>query len=206
MALSLYNLCVIVCFVLSSTFHTFSDHSKEMHKFGNELDHLGIVLVMWGTGMSGTHFAFYCHEALRNAYFLVLSGTATGCAIFTLQPNFRQPTFRTVRFLMYCFLGASLFAPLIHGIWRFGGAELDAMMGLGSFLGLAIINFTGAAVYAMRIPERWFPRRFDLLGQSHNWMHVLVLTGALVRLRGQLEVMSRWQMHTETYGFCKGAN
>ncbi|KAG8425383.1 hypothetical protein J3458_002087 [Metarhizium acridum] len=58
LAVSLYYLCVAACFVLPAVFHTFSDHSAEMHRFGNELDHLGVVLVMWGTGISGVHFGF----------------------------------------------------------------------------------------------------------------------------------------------------
>lgn len=61
------------------------------------------------------------------------------------------------------------------------------------FLGLAVINFSGAALYAARIPERWFPGTFDLVGQSHNWMHVLVFTGAVVRLIGLLDVAEHWQ-------------
>lgn len=95
---------------------------------------------------------------------------------------------------MYCFLGASLFAPVLHGSFKYGYAALSDMMGLGSFFGLALINFSGAALYAARIPERWFPGRFDLLGQSHNWMHVLVLTGALVRLSELLAVCEMWQL------------
>ncbi|KAI1212955.1 HlyIII-domain-containing protein [Annulohypoxylon truncatum] len=201
-ALSVYNFSVTACFILSTIFHTFSDHSQEMHKFGNELDHLGIVLVMWGTGISGTYFAFYCDGFLRNTYFAILSSTALGCGIFTLRPEFRKPAYRTTRFLMYCFLGASLFAPVVHGLFRFGREELEHAMELWSFLGLALINFTGAAVYAMRIPERWFPGTFDLLGQSHNWMHVLVLTGAVVRLEGLLTVTARWQL----YGLCPGTS
>ncbi|KAI1096419.1 HlyIII-domain-containing protein [Rostrohypoxylon terebratum] len=192
-ALSVYCFSVTACFVLSTIFHTFSDHSQEMHKFGNELDHLGIVLVMWGTGISGTYFTFYCDEFLRNTYFAILSSTALGCGVFTLRPEFRKPTYRTTRFLMYCFLGASLFAPIVHGLFRVGREELENAMELWSFLGLALINFSGAAVYAMRIPERWFPGTFDLLGQSHNWMHVLVLTGAVMRLEGLLAVTARQQ-------------
>lgn len=69
---------------------------------------------------------------------------------------------------------------------------MDGRMGLASFFGLAVINFSGSAVYASRILERWFPGRFDLLGQSHNWMHVLVLTGALVRLDGLVLVVRGW--------------
>lgn len=204
LALGLYYLCVAVCFILSTSFHTFSDHSPGMHKFGNELDHLGIVLVMWGTGMSGTHFAFHCQPAFRNAYFALLSTTGFGCGVFTLRPKFRQPAYRTTRFLMYVFLGASLFSPVVHGLFSFGLAQLEEMMGLKSFLGLALINFSGAAIYAARIPERWYPGTFDLLGQSHNWMHVLVLTGALVRLGGLLQVADAWQEGGDMHGFCEG--
>lgn len=203
-AVSVYYLCVVVCFALSTIFHTFSDHSSEMHRFGNELDHLGIVLVMWGTGVSGVHFAFRCDAQLRWFYFLAISATALGCAVFTLKPKFRQPSYRTARFLMYCFLGTSLFAPVAHGSVDYGFAALSEMMGLRSFLGLAVINFLGAAVYAARVPERWFPGTFDLLGQSHNWMHVLVLTGAFVRLGGLLAVCEHWQMEGEAIASCRG--
>lgn len=157
---------------------------------------------MWGTGMSGVHFTLYFLQALRNTYFVFLASTALGCAVFTMRPEFRRPEYRTTRFLMYCFLGASLFAPVIHGLLRFG-PELQPMMGLASFLALALINYSGAAVYAAIIPERWYPGVFDLLRQSHNWMHVLVLTGALVRLKGLHDTLGVWQMSTEKYGLCE---
>lgn len=201
-AVSLYYLCVVVCFALSTFFHTCSDHSAPIHKFGNQLDHLGIVLVMWGTGISGAHFAFYCHPFLRFLYFAALTATGAGCAVFTLQPKFRQPTYRTARFLLYCFLGASLFAPVVHGIIRFGFTELSDMMDLRSFLGLAVVNFSGAAIYAVRIPERWFPETFDLIGQSHNLMHGLVFMGAVIRLNGLHAVIDRWHQHSLNYGYC----
>lgn len=111
-AVAIYYACVAVCFVLSTVFHTFSDHSPEMHRFGNELDHLGIVLVMWGTGTSGTYFVFYCNNTLRIAYLVLLAAIGYGCADFTLQPKFRQPTYQTMWFLMYVFLGTSFFAPI----------------------------------------------------------------------------------------------
>lgn len=203
MAFGVYYTGVIVCFILSTVYHAFSDHSPDMHKFGNELDHLGIVLVMWGTSISGAHFGFYCNSGVRNAYFALLTATAVGCGVFTLQPKFRQPSYRTTRFLMYAGLGASLFTPIMHGLSQVGWDKLDEMMGLDSFFGLGLINFSGAAVYATRIAERWFPRRFDLLGQSHNWMHLLVLTGALVRLDGLLVIMRRWQEVGDVDGYCR---
>jgi len=190
-AVSVYYVCVVVCFALSTTFHTFSDHSPEMHRFGNKLDHLGIVLVMWGTGVSGSYFAFQCDAGLRTIYLVILSAIAYGCGVFTLRPRFRKPVYRTMRFLMYVFLGTSLYAPVMHGGMRYGWPRLNRLMGLESYVGLAVINFSGAAIYAVRIPERWFPETFDLAGHSHNWMHVLVLAGALVRLRGLLVVSAQ---------------
>lgn len=200
-AVAVYYLCVVVCFLLSTIFHTFSDHSANMHRFGNELDHLGIVLVMWGTGVSGAHFVFSCEPHLQTLYHVALTGTAFGCSLFTLRRKFRQPGYRTMRFLMYCGLGASLFAPVVHGGLRFGLTRTSKRIDLPSFLGLALINLSGAALYAARIPERWFPRRFDLIGQSHNLMHVLVLIGALVRLDGLFKLMTLW----EKPGFAKMA-
>lgn len=201
-ALSLYYLCVVLCFGVSTYYHAFSDHSPAIHKFGNQLDHLGIVLVIWGTGISGTHFAFYCDRRSRLLHFAIMTAIGVGCAVFTLQPKFRQPTYRTVRFLLYSFLGASLFAPVVHGGFKFGLAQLAEMMDLKSFLGLAVVNFSGAAIYAARIPERWFPGTFDLVGQSHNLMHVLVFLGAVIRLNGLHSVVDRWQQHTAQHGYC----
>lgn len=200
-AIQIYQLSVTTCFLLSTTYHTVSDHSPSLHKRGNELDHLGIFLVLWGTGVSNTHFAFSCFPtALQNTYHTLLTLTAILCALFTLRPAFRHPTYRTARFLMYCFLGTSLFVPVLHAHWKLGGALPQQRTGLSSFLGLAVINFTGAAVYAARIPERWYPRRFDLLGQSHNWMHVFVLAGALVRFYGLLEAAEYWAAWTLEHG------
>ncbi|KAI7779921.1 hypothetical protein LA080_000244 [Diaporthe eres] len=180
---ALYQLCISICFILSTFYHTFSDNSPAIHR--------GV----WDT------FAFYCHQALRLIYFALLTLTGLGCAVFTLSLKFRRPEYRTTRFLLYCFLGATLFAPVIHGLLRFG-PELQPMMGLTSFLALALINFSGAAVYAVRIPERWYPGIFDLLGQNHNWMHVMVLTDALVRLNGLYDTAGAWQVSTQRYGLC----
>lgn len=40
------------------------------------------------------------------------------------------------------------------------------------------IYIGGAIIYACRFPERWFPGKFDLFGQSHNIFHIAVIVGA----------------------------
>lgn len=196
LAVSLYYLCVIVCFALSAVFHTFSDHSLGLCLFSNKLDHLGIVFVMWGSGLSCAHFALRCASStVRVLHFSSISLTAGSCACITLRPDFRRPDCRIGRLLTYCFLGASLFLPLLQAWLALKSLnKLDRIAGLWSFLGLATVNFAGGALYVARVPERWLPGKLDLLGHSHNWMHILVILGAHIRLQGLLGLYQRWEV------------
>ena len=72
-------------------------------------------------------------------------------------------------------------------------------MAFSSFLGLGVLNFTGAAIYAARIPERWFPETFDVWGSSHQIMHVLVVMGAVSFERGLLSCVRWWQNQEARY-------
>jgi adiponectin receptor len=58
---------------------------------------------------------------------------------------------------------------------------------------LGLFNGTGAAIYAARIPERWYPRRFDIYGSSHQIMHILVICAALSYTIGLVKAFDHWQ-------------
>jgi len=94
---------------------------------------------------------------------------------------------------MYGVLGLSIFIPAIHGVMLHGWAAQNERMSLTYFIGLGVLNGLGTAIYAARIPERWFPRRFDIYGASHQIMHVLVICGALSHTTGLLKVFDYWQ-------------
>jgi len=42
----------------------------------------------------------------------------------------------------------------------------------------------GGIVYAKKIPEKHYPRVFDVIGSSHNIFHVFIVIGATIHLRG----------------------
>lgn len=106
--------------------------------------------------------------------------------------KFRTPAYRPIRVAMYSFLGASAFVPVLHGVFVNGWAVQNQRQALSNFIGLGFLNFTGAAIYAIRIPERWYPKRFDLVGSSHQIMHVLVMCGALCYGMGLVRVFEYW--------------
>jgi len=49
-----------------------------------------------------------------------------------------------------------------------------------------IFYVAGAVIYAMRIPERWYPGRFDFCGLSHNIWHIMIIIAALFHFFGSL--------------------
>lgn len=42
----------------------------------------------------------------------------------------------------------------------------------------------GAVLFALRVPERWSPGKFDLAFNSHQLFHVCVVVAAVVHYRG----------------------
>ena len=113
-----------------------------------------------------------------------------------MQPRFRTRAYRTRRVLTYFLLGASAIVPFIHAVYLHGWSRQNPKMSITNFMGLALLNGTGAMIYGLRIPERWFPKRFDMIGASHQIMHILVIGGALSHLTGVLRAMQyRYQFN-----------
>lgn len=50
----------------------------------------------------------------------------------------------------------------------------------------------GAVIYACRIPERWYPGRFDIAGHSHQLWHSAVVLAALVHYNAMM-VLLQWR-------------
>ncbi|KAK0508439.1 hypothetical protein JMJ35_008715 [Cladonia borealis] len=92
-ALTIFFFGVTTCFALSTFFHMFMNHSKEVWKLGNELDHLGIVLVIWSSMVPSDYFGFYCSPDLQILYCAIAKISALGCGIFTMKPQFRAPAY-----------------------------------------------------------------------------------------------------------------
>ncbi|KAL6150778.1 hypothetical protein ACJBU6_11046 [Exserohilum turcicum] len=93
---------------------------------------------------------------------------------------------------MYLLLGLSSFLPIVHGICLFGLGQMEWRMSLSYYLALGLCHGTGAMAYATRIPERWTPRRYDVVGNSHQIMHLLVVCGAVAYGLGVLKAQQHW--------------
>jgi len=151
------------------------------------------VIPLWGTTMSSTHFGFHCEPRLQNSYTILGTVAGLACAVATLHPLFAGPASRGLRTGIYVFLGLSSFLPVTHGILLFGLDNMSKRMSLWYYIGLGLFHGSGAALYASRVPERWWPRRCDVVGSSHQVMHVLVVFGAAAYAVGVLRAREYWR-------------
>ena len=112
-----------------------------------------------------------------------------------------------MRSAMYACLGLSIFVPAVHGVLLHGWEVQNQRQSLTYFLGLGLLNGAGTVIYTARIPERWYPKTFDLYGQSHQIMHVLVICGALSHTIGLVKASDYWQTLNEAHrGACSNAS
>ncbi|KAM7218914.1 hemolysin-III related domain containing protein [Rhypophila decipiens] len=169
-----------ICFVLSTVFHTLMSHSHTVYHLGMKLDFQGILLLMWGATVPLIYYSFPCHTAIQTTYYLVITTLALLCSITTLVPYFSGPHVGHLRAGLFTTFGlGSFLVPILHGVAMYGFAEQKQRISLGWIGMLVTCNGIGCVAYTIKFPERWFPRRFDIWGASHQVMHVMVVLAAL---------------------------
>lgn len=79
------------------------------------------------------------------------------------------------RTLIFLALGLSAVVPVTHNLLAYGFARARSEMGLGYLLSSGGLYIAGALLYAVRFPERRFPKFFDIVGSSHQIFREQVL-------------------------------
>nr|POF18490.1 adipor-like receptor spbc12c2.09c [Quercus suber] len=182
-----YFLGATTCLGMSATYHTISNHSEAVAKFGNKLDYIGIVFLIWGSFVPAIYYGLGAERELVKIYWGMITSIAACTLTAIWHPKFKTSEWRPVRATVFVAMGLSAVIPIIHGVQRYGAAQMQKQMGLTWIIGQGVLYIVGAALYAARIPERWSPGTFDIWGSSHQIFHVLVLLAAAVHLVGLLK-------------------
>lgn len=153
-------------------------HSFKVAKQFNKLDYVGIVVMIVGSFLPALHYGFYCHPHFQLVYSLAIT-TLGGVAMYTvLAPRYATPAYRPYRTLVFVILGLSAIIPVAHVIKIYGYRTITQTMGLSYLITSGALYVVGAGLYAARVPERFRPGRFDIVGASHQIFHVLILAAA----------------------------
>lgn len=174
------------CLGMSALYHTVNNHSPLVARVGNACDYVGIVGLITGSFVPSVYYGFYCMPGFQKLYWSMICFLGLGCATVSVTPRFRTPEWRPFRATMFVFLGSSAVFPVCHGIVASGLGQMQKQIGLSWVLLQGFLYILGAVIYAMRVPEKIWPGRFDILGSSHQIFHVLVVLAAVSHFTGLL--------------------
>ncbi|CAF1373264.1 unnamed protein product [Rotaria sordida] len=94
-----------------------------------------------------------------------------------------KPRYRPFKAILFIALGLYGVAPATHACILHGLSRMFEMEFLYLCI-MAVTYITGGIIYAIRIPERYFPGRFDIVGQSHQILHIAVIVAVYLHFYG----------------------
>jgi adiponectin receptor len=76
-ALGCFFLGAALCLGMSATYHTISNHSPMVNQIGNQLDYIGIVLLITGSFVPCVYYGFWCDPTLQKVYWSMVGTPGT---------------------------------------------------------------------------------------------------------------------------------
>ena len=173
-----FFLGAIMCLGFSFLFHTLSNHSEDVAYLFLRLDYSGITALITGSCIPVYYYLFYCASFSRYFHIINLIVLCFLCLSTCLIKRFSTPEYRVMRATLFASFGCYTFIPSLQVILQDGFAYADAAYSLSSLLQTASVYASGAGLYATRIPERFFPGKFDIWASSHQLFHICVVVAA----------------------------
>lgn len=136
------------------------------------------------------YYVFLCQPTVRWMYLTGISLFGALTLMLSLLSRFQTVRWRATRATCFSILGLFGVVPWGHVIWTkaYVNQTVNTVMLLDGFM--AACYLTGATIYANRVPEKWFPGKFDLFFHSHQIFHVFVVVAAYAHYLGVLELVA----------------
>ncbi|XP_020085851.1 heptahelical transmembrane protein 4-like isoform X2 [Ananas comosus] len=179
------------CLLTSSICHLILCHSEQMACFMLRLDYAGITVLIVTSFYPLVFYSFLCDPFYCALYTGFITAFGTAAFVASLIPVFQTPQFRPIRAALFAAMGVSGIVPIVHKLIVFHDRP-EAVVSTGYEVLMGAFYAAGVVVYAARVPERWLPGGFDLVGHSHQLFHLLVIAGAYTHYLGGL-VYLKWR-------------
>lgn len=156
---------VTLCLGISAIYHTISNHSPRVNKLGNQLDYVGIVLLITGSFVPSIYYGFWCDPNLQMRYWAMVSSLSlsrkratdvreicslgAGCTAVSVMSKFRTPAWRPFRAAMFVLMGLSAIFPVLDGVLRYGALQMRQQIGLSWLVFQGLLYVLGAGIYAV---------------------------------------------------------
>lgn len=178
-----YIASAVFCLSLSAIFHSFFVINPTICKILQKCDYAGIVILIFGSSYSLFFYNFYCYDFWNHFYCYTLGIISIVCFITSLSDYMDKEEGKMFLGLMMGGLGLFNIIPVIHiafmSMSATHGANMMSFSDISGFLWTGFFYLSGLAVYIMRFPERYYPKKFDIFFNSHSIWHIFVFLGAL---------------------------
>ncbi|ORX70453.1 HlyIII-domain-containing protein [Linderina pennispora] len=148
----------------------------------NKCDMLGILSNFVGSISVKIFYMFYCEPQIRTMHLTLLVCLCVMC--------FSAKEFRAWRSVAFILLGFEKLVPVFHTWWMFGAEYMWNAVNIPCMFWMAFFYIGGTAIYASRVPERWFPGKFDFWFGSHQIFHVMSVIAATIHYAGSGSCLS----------------
>nr|TKW29029.1 hypothetical protein SEVIR_3G368600v2 [Setaria viridis] len=182
----------MVCLLTSSACHLILCHSERTAYVTLRLDYAGIAALIVTSFYPLAYYSFLCAPSLQRLYMGSITALGAAAATVSLVPAFQAPELRPLRAALFSCMGASGVVPIAHKLVIYGGTAPGAVASAAYEALMGALYGLGVVVYAARVPERWAPGRFDLVGHSHQLFHLFVVAGAYAHYLAGVEYL-KWR-------------
>eukprot|EP00055_Hartaetosiga_balthica_P005563 m.16513 g.16513 ORF g.16513 m.16513 type:complete len:562 (+) comp4630_c0_seq1:126-1811(+) len=188
----------VACLISSAIFHTFYCHSYDWHVNFAKLDYFGIVALISGSTLAVLYFTFYCDPPLMYLYMGFTSVCGVLAAYGTASKGFEGPGKKHIRVFFFVALATTAVFPMLHFHFMYGTEHFLAVVDEVFLLYIsAPLYLIGSFVFAMKLPERFFPGKLDIWFHSHQLWHIFVIAAAYAHYVGVYNMM-----HYRTENMC----
>lgn len=171
----------ICCFSFSTVFHIYQAHSFKAWSTLLKLDYGGICLLIMGSYYPVSNYVFACQEVSFLKYFFLALNTICCLAsfIFMMVDKYSTPEWKWLRGLLFIILGTSGAVPFLYLQFASDHGYFSAYSVQPWALGGAIY-IVGAFMQVNNWPEKKYPKKFDIIGSSHQIFHVCVVIACAI--------------------------
>ena len=124
--------------------------------------------------------------------------TTFGVVVFyvSVDEKFVDAKYHKIRGIMFLLFGISAGGPIIYMRLTSGIKGLEIPYDFTFFIIGGISYIIGGSLYTIKVPERIWPGKFCIIGNSHQIFHFLVLVGVFTHYMGCIETYNYRMLNT----------
>jgi len=197
--IGIFLISAIICLFSSTAFHLLHIVNKRTFELLARVDYVGIAVLICGSSVPCIIYGFYCYSNHLIFYLIMQCFFCGSAAIIGLMDKFQSPEWRFRRALIFIATGCVGIIPAFHIYLIYGTKHPELINILYGLISMGLQYIIGAMLYGFRIPERFFPGKFDFAFASHGIFHILVWTAAYTHYLTVLDYFQWRNNHSQCF-------